>query len=334
MSSSIHPLEIGVVIQGPIQSRGRTLTNLVHKNYDATNDIRSMLNEAFQAGIKPIVVTWDNQDLAAFTSHERKFIKCIPYYTPSLTQKLRNNWNKNSKYRQYYSTLYGVDHLIGQGCVYVIKARTDNYIPLLNLIKFILNLTTNEARNYFYTPLINLDKPHMFYDFYSFSSAVKLRDLCKVILFQKEINSNIHFDVFFRWTKYSINEKVKLRDLLYVYPKYPRFTLDQLKIIRLGLEKVFRPLPKEIWSTLTWRGEQFGTNGMKNDYRFAEQNMVEILQEFDGFTYKVSRFFSVDVPAIFSFFISSRTEDIIRHVIKINKSLLRRLLEFFRKSEL
>jgi hypothetical protein len=323
--------EIGIVIQGPIQSFGRVLTDLAHRAYDCTDDVKKMIRESIEVGVTPIVSTWSDQKLESFSENEKNFIFQISFPQASLSNSLFNDWNKNSKYRQYYSTLIGLQKLKSSNCKYVLKVRTDNNVDIRSLIHFVTRLSESEAERFVYTPLINLDKPHMFYDFYTFSSVAKLEEFCNVMLYEKEITTNIHFDVFYRWTKHVMKSRFTLRDLLLIYPNYPRFTSSQLKLIRFGLSDVFRPLPKGIWTNLYWRGEQLQEQGLKAQYRFAEVPMREVLDEFDQFDYKMQNMFNVKILSIPSFFLNSRVEVNLCTLAARFKGAVRKLTQFLRK---
>jgi hypothetical protein len=308
MGKFISPSDIGVVIQGPIQSVGRTLTDLKSRAYDCTADVKTMLEEIKSLGSLPLVVTWHDQNIGNFSFDERGYIKKIPFPGVAIWKSLKNDWNNNSKYRQYYSTLIGSLELRNSGCKYVVKIRTDNLVDISQLIRFILTLDPLKAEKYFYTPLINLDRPHMFYDFYFFASISKVEEFCNVILYEKERTTNIHYDVFYRWTKHELNSKFSFSDIKLIYPKYPFYTTAQLRLIRKGLEEVYRPLPQEIWKSLYWRGEQFDAQGLKEHYRFAETPAENILSDFDKVKANVSDKSSMDYLSIPSFFVTSRLE--------------------------
>lgn len=307
--------EIGIVIQGPIQSVGRILTDLTQRAHDSTLDVKKMIRESLEVGVKPIVSTWSDQNLNTFSAIEKDYISQITFPFAPAPKRLLNDWNKNSKYRQYYSTLAGIQELKKGKCRYIIKVRTDNYVDIKSIVNFVTRLSKSDADRFIYTPLINLDKPHMFYDFYTFSSVNKLEEFCNVMLYEKEITTNIHFDVFYRWTKHVMNSKFTIRDLSLVYPNFPLFTSAQLELIRFGLRDAFRPLPKDIWTNLYWRGEQLREQGLKAQYRFAEVPMSEVLDEFDHFEYKVQEKLNIKITSIPSFFITSRLE------LNLNKAL-------------
>jgi hypothetical protein len=323
--------EIGIVIQGPIQSYGRTLTDLSHRSYDCTYDVKKMVRESIEFGATPIVSTWSDQNLESFSENDKNYISQISFPQAPSPSSFFNDWNKNSKYRQYYSTLMGLQKLKKSNCKYVVKVRTDNNVDVRSLLHFVTRLNESEAERLIYTPLINLDKPHMFYDFYSFSSVAKLEEFCNLMLYEKEITTNIHFDVFYRWTKHVMNSKFTLRDLLLVYPNYPRFTSSQLKLIRFGLSDAFRPLPKEIWTKLYWRGEQLQEHGLKAQYRFADTAIERILSDFDNMNYNKTEKLNVNYLSIPSFFITSRIE------LNLNKAWAKltgaklRSMQFLRK---
>jgi hypothetical protein len=323
--------EIGVVIQGPIQSYGRILTDLSKRKFDCSADVKSMLQSVQEAGALPVVATWANQDLDLFTDAEKSCFVLSEFPRANVKMRLVNDWTKNSKYRQYFSTLAGVEYLKKMKCNYVIKIRSDNLVDLKNLIEFVSGLDKEEANKYFYCPLVNLDKPHMFYDFYSFSSLKKIEDFCNVMLFEKELTTNIHFDVFYRWTKHQMQLRRRLKDITLVYPSYPKFTQTQLNLVRLGLSEVFRPLPRITWTTLYWRGEQLGEQGVKPQYRFSNSSTSQILSDFDYFQYKRANGLNINWLSVPSFFVSSRVEIHLNKLKSKIGGLSRRLLKRSRK---
>jgi hypothetical protein len=331
MDRSISPSEIGVVIQGPIQSAGRVLTDLTSREHDSTRDIKAMLRDIRDIGSSPVVVTWQEQNIEGFSIEEKENIKQITFPKGTFWNSLRNDWNRNSKYRQYYSTLAGLLELKNRGCKYVIKLRTDNLVDIQEFIAFILKLDPINAEKYFYSPLINLDKPHMFYDFYAFASISKMEEFCNVMLYQKERTSNIHFDVFYRWTKHEIGSKLSLADVGLIYPIYPFFNHAQLRLIREGLSCVFRPLPREIWTSLYWRGEQLGSQGLKDQYRFAEMPIESILSDFDDFMYHPSTKLNINYLSLPSFFVTSRLELYLYKYSAMLGSVKLKLVQFLRK---
>lgn len=331
MGNSISPSDIGVVIQGPIQSSGRVLTELTRRDYDSTNDVRIMLKEITEMGSIPVVVTWHDQNIEGFSEDDRKYIKKVVFPKATIFRALRNDWNRNSKYRQYYSTLEGVLELKKSNCKYILKLRTDNLVNVNELVSHILTLDPLAAQKYFYCPLINLDKPHMFYDFYSFSSISRMEKFCNVILHEKERTANVHFDVFYRWTKHELDIKSAWDDINLIYPKFPYFNEAQLRLIRKGLVEVFRPLPKSIWTSLYWRGEQLGSLGLKEPYRFSETPAAAIVSNFDTFPFKKSGRLNIDYLSISSYFLTSRIEIQLHKLSAKLVSARRKLLQFLRK---
>ncbi len=305
--------EIGVVIQGPIKSIGRTLTNLNKIDFDATSNIKLMLKESLLIGATPIVVTWENENIEKFTPEEKKFIRVLTFPKVSLRKSVRNDWNHNNKYRQYFSTYAGLQFLSQEDVKYVIKVRSDNLINIKEIANFACSLDRNIAEAFIFTPVINLGRPHMYYDFYAFGSVKKIQGICETMLFEKEITANVHYDVFYKQTKKALNSKFRLGDLTLIYPIYPFYTKRQLSLIRTGLKNVFRPLPKEIWLSVTWRGERFGSAALKETYRFSDSSEIDILGDFDVHNFRIRKYINIDIACIPSFFITSKFETRIQH---------------------
>ena len=67
--------KIGVIIQGPINARGRTINNLSPRNYDASKNINQPFYRVSKMGAHPILVTWDAEDTNKLDSDVLKLKK-------------------------------------------------------------------------------------------------------------------------------------------------------------------------------------------------------------------------------------------------------------------
>lgn len=318
---------IGIVIQGPIRSNGRRLSDLEALEYDCTRDIQEMLRLSISSKITPIVITWKNENLSGFSKVERAYIKTIAFPKRNILSRLRNDWEGNSKYRQFYSTLEGIKYLKKKKCKYILKVRTDTLVPLDILAPYLEKLSKSIDSTNIYTPMIDLEKPNLFSDFYFFASSNLLQDFCELILYTKEICANIHYDVFYRFLKFTLSSKVNLKDISIIYPKNRKYTLKQIKFIRNGISNVYKPLPKKIWTNTTWRGSKIGDHGTKKTYRFAEFSTHKILEEFDKYNYTIVSSPNIEIENLTSFFFSSKFEKQIR----ISKAGLRNICSRFKK---
>ena len=299
---------LGVIIQGPIHSKGRTMKDLQPREFDASENINQLFSRIKTLGASPLLVTWEDQDLSNLSNEVKDGYIRIKMPKFPLVFRLRNNVSGNNKYKQFYSVQKGVQYFEQKGIDYVLKIRTDQDFPIEVLLNYIESLNENDVGERIFTPLLNLDKPNMFYDFYYFSSTKIMLHFHYIMMNTKEICSNVHYDVFYRWKKR--NEGIKVRDIQLIYPKYPLFTKQQLDLMNTAWLEDFSVFPRVCWREIIWRGEAFDESSVKPQFIFSEDNLdirrIEILQK------SHSSKFRIEVTPLLSFLISSRAEDHIR----------------------
>ena len=300
--------KIGVILQGPINSRGRTMKNLSPRNYDASENMNQLFYRVSKMGAHPILVTWDAEDTNKLDSDVLK--NTLKIRMPNTTKifQLRNNIARNNKYKQFYSVLAGVDELTTRKYEYLLKIRTDQDLPIEALLNHITQIEENSIGERIFTPLLNLDKPNMFYDFYYFSKAATMKAFHQEMMYSKEICSNVHYDVFYRWGLRK--SKIRMRNILEIYPKYPKFTRKQIQLIHDIWEESFNVLPRLSWRELVWRGEPFDETSIKPTFIFFEDRLDDKIK--DVLKMKANSSIRIEVTQIISFFLSSRFEDSIR----------------------
>lgn len=302
--------DVGVVIQGPILARGRTMNDLQPRDYDASVNVNKLFAKASQAGAGVVVVTWEGEDVSKLEPGTLNNTLIVEMPRKKWRFRTRNNFLGNNKYKQFYSTLKGAESLSQRGYKYVLKIRTDQEFPLEVLFQHVSRMSDFEVGSRIFTPLLNLDKPNMFYDFYYFSRTTTMLEFNQTLLSTKELCSNVHFDVFYRWI--SRHEKIRIKDLHLIYPRQPHFTVKQINFIINGWIKDFGVLPKDCWRGISWRGEPFLVSAVKQSFVFTESFSDDI--KFQIAERKNSNRSRIDFFAMMSFWISSRLEDNIRMV--------------------
>jgi hypothetical protein len=300
--------KLGVIIQGPINSRGRTMKNLTPRNFDASENINQLFHRIVQTGAYPILVTWDSEDTHKLDLKVVNDALKIRMPSTSRIFRLKNNIERNNKYKQFYSVLAGVEELHFRNYDYILKIRTDQDLPIEALINHIVQIDEKTIEERIFTPLLNLDKPNMFYDFYYFSTTTTMKKFHQIMMYSKEICSNVHFDAFYRWGLR--NSKIRARYVFNIYPKYPKFTKKQVQLMHDIWEDGFNVLPIRSWRELIWRGEPFDETSVKSRFIFFEDNLEMRIKDVLSLTSN-SRF-RFEVTPIISFFISSHIEDRIR----------------------
>jgi hypothetical protein len=172
-------------------------------------------------------------------------------------------------------------------------------------------------------PLLDLDKPNMFYDFYYFSDTKTMMTFNEQMVHSKEICSNVHYDVFYRWG-YLQKERSILFNSLKVYPSDRKFTKKQLDVILRSWKNGFEICPLRIWRSIEWRGEAFDDSSIKEDFIFSDQMHKE--EYLSAISSRATVRQSVDFLGLLTILLNSRAEDSLRKIFRIFKSLQRRVI--------
>ena len=300
------------------------MKDLRPREFDASENINKLFSRINSLGANPLLVTWEDQDLSNLSVDVMNGYMGIRMPRFSLAFRLRNNVSGNNKYKQFYSVQKGVQYFEQKGVEYILKIRTDQDFPVEVLLNHIEAMKENEIGERIFTPLLNLDKPNMFYDFYYFSSTKVMLRFHHILMNSKEICSNVHYDVFYRWKKK--NEGIKLGDIQLIYPKYPLFTKQQLDLMNTAWLESFGVFPRVCWREMIWRGEAFDESSVKPTFVFSEDDLdlrrSEILQK------SHSSKLSIEITPLLSFLISSRAEDSLRKLRIKARGALNRIARF------
>jgi len=84
---------------------------------------------------------------------------------------------KNIKYKQFYSTAISSEILRAKGFESILKIRTDQKIDIEHLLDSVERIDLSTKKGRIFTPLMNSDKPNMFYDFYYYSDDDRLQQI-------------------------------------------------------------------------------------------------------------------------------------------------------------
>lgn len=328
-----------MVIQGPIQSIGRTMKDLSPRDHDSSENCLDLIRRIHEWGATPILITWDNQELKNLSDLNSTDIHKITFPEFPIIRRFKNNYYKNSKYRQFYSTAVGSEILRSKGIESILKIRTDQGIEIEKLLNAVVGIYPSISKGRIFTPLMNSDKPNMFYDFYYYSDTQTMIDFNWAMMLQKELCTNVHYDAFYNW-HFSKPENRKEKKLGLIYPQHPRYTQKQLDLIEKIWDESFAVLPQAIWAQLNWRGEPFDESAVKHTFIYSDSTMT-ISEYFRSLNDKVKPKVSIDWISLPSLVITSRVEDSIRrmatkmssvrfHSRRILRSLTRKFITLFR----
>ena len=245
-------------------SRGRTLRDVTKKEFDSTENILSAFQQANQNGFDFIFVKWVGEALpdSLLTTIPESSVLNVEFPKQTFLFKIFNNWKGNNKYRQFWAISKGLDHLQERKINYVIKIRSDSELDLGNFNSFISSLEPNLRDGKILVPFLNVEKPALFSDYFFAADLVNFKKFVNVVLYHKELYSNVHFDVFYKWAIWnSTISKIRSFFALY-FPEEKKPNWQCQRIIQYAWMNCFYPLPRNIYENFIWRGERFG-----NDYK-------------------------------------------------------------------
>ncbi len=323
-------------------SRGRTLRDVSKKDFDSTQNILSTFQQAESHGFEFIFVKWSGEELPAslLTTIPESSILNIEFPKETLLFRILNNWKGNNKYRQFWAISKGLDHLQERKVNYVIKVRSDSELNLENFSTFISSLDPNLRNNKILVPFLNVEKPSLFSDYFFASDIVNFKKFVNVILYQKELYSNVHFDVFYKWVIWN-SEISKIRSFFSLYfPEEKKPNEQCQRIIQFAWMNCFYPLPRNVYENFIWRGERFGNyyedclylffeDIFDTDSYISQRLIAQVIHEsFQQMPISSSR----NYLGMFTFLFSSRLEDSLTRLRQNWILIIRRiknLIKFF-----
>ena len=263
-------IKLGLLIQGPIISNGITgkdygrilKHDAVFEEYDSTHCIKKNISKFGNLFDEVVISTWLDQPKLNFNYPNTK----IYYFDDKQIQKFQNNM-----YKHMNGIAWGLEKFSDVG--YVIKIRTDQFIDL-NL--FYLNLKKN---NFFDNKIIipfAMKKNISIADFFYSAQLNVLKKFIDFILNGELHSKSIHINQLFNYIYNNYYNYLKIKKNFY----FPPFTnLNSLKIYRYGINEVFQPFEKEIYSNIIFRGYRLNSyhkKRLKKNYIFLNENLTRI----------------------------------------------------------
>jgi len=251
-------MKIGIVIQGPLMSVGRTSKTLSWRELNKSNIVNfncvDTINGYFKKyshNYKIVCSTWENEE----TSIKENLISKVGLenilFNIDRTRPLKKVNDgilpQNNKHRQIYSTLHGLKYLKSKGCEKFIKVRTDQVINIELISRQITLL-----KNFFVPMKNNHDLVHMEDIYFAGDTDVSIK-MFENYLNTKEMHQNVHYDYTFSFASFLMNKN-------FYFSKFYHKKNNFLKIIykknlELLWENYFSPLDGEVFKNYTWRGK-------------------------------------------------------------------------------
>jgi hypothetical protein len=279
-------IKVGVVIQGPLLSRGRTgatahieffkVTQSDIVDYNCIANISNLFSRYRHEFHDFVCVTWNTENTSQLESDiGKQAVMSIADTTP-FQQAKSSVITGNNKYRQFYSTLKGLERLAKNGCTYAIKIRTDQNLDLSKMKSHLLKVLTDETNtNRILLPGGNMQTPYEIEDFYFGARTQILIDACKVFLDKPELFSDsVHADFFYKcaWLLNG-NSSWPPNDSFTPAGKYSK---EQHFVIQSAWLKFFGTFPREVYENLVWRGEKF-PNSFFDNFFYNDMSSADLL---------------------------------------------------------
>lgn len=306
-------MRIGVVLQGPIVSEGRTFEHLTLKRFDSSQNILDYYQTAKLQGCETVISTWSGEPVSQLASIPKEDLILTPPISHRRVSSVLNDYG-NNKYKQFNSLLVGVKALQNRQCTHVIKIRSDLHIDLSELLDAILKNRVKLEEKKIAVPLLYVEKPDMFYDGYFAALTSEMGDLCKIMLEEKELFSSVHQDVFYKWALHASGSQRTIRDIHRIYRKNSMINESQMNFINNGWFNHFSVLPKILWENQVWRGEKITKLEIKRSYFFLEDfelgktNLAALLIS------KITKNPSINYTSAITYFLSSKFSSFIRKI--------------------
>lgn len=264
MNNPMTSGRIGIVIQGPLISTGRTgrtgrvpfrqVTQDDIVSFDCVDLITSLF-ERFNSRYEMVCVVWESDPEPRRQALRSRLPQGALHEIADDTRPIAAKGPiipGNNKYRQFRSSLAGFEILKERGCTHVGKIRSDQDIDLDRLVYDYHQMGSDET---VLVPRFIPEQPEIVADFYFIGQADLMIRLFSDYLEQPELFSSIHVDLFYCWARNLCGPPLlplRLHDTA-LFDSYIRKLWFRLK-----------PASRILYTGLVWRGEPIGMGGNRS----------------------------------------------------------------------
>lgn len=252
---SLQALKLGLVVQGPLVSEGRTGRSLrlgQSKNdwatYRCASNIARLVRHAKEAGYAEIVLsTWDSerhlvpQDIGCDVIFSAPPIERTRFRPTKL-----GNLPVNDR-KQLYSSIQGFNHLKTLGVTHALKVRTDQWVDLA-AIAAVFDLFKSRI----VLPEKLIGREDYVNDFFFAGPIHELLLFSRASAEFVPVKKNIHNNLFYAYAR---TKGLNLRFPLDFYWRRQNPVHKVTSLERYMWNRYFDVLPESILSGLVWRGE-------------------------------------------------------------------------------
>jgi len=255
----------GLIIQGPLLSRGRTgrtinigfskVTETDVVDYDCVANIANIYNEFKDIYDHIICVTWNTEDRSKLKDVITILGEESVLILDDKTKKINSRGpiiSDNNKYRQFFSTQKGLDLLSQLGCELAVKVRTDQFSNYDCLLDVALESIKHNKVVVPWMNTSNILEADELPDLYFAGEVSLLNKLCSHYLESKEVDRLVHKDLFYCWSSYLGTKTLVPLKLM----KKIKINLFKFNYVTNSWINNFTPGPETILKNMTWRGER------------------------------------------------------------------------------
>lgn len=283
-------MKIGLIVQGPLVSYGKTGKTMFYtplqltttknsmKSYNCLENVNNILVSSEQIFHETLLVTWEDNNISKSLTNSNILILNDEHKFEGKVTAISGPRKWNNVLKQAKTTYEGVVALEKLGCEYVVKTRTDMEINLDMLYKlseeaFKQNkvLINNGLRNG--TRYLEVD------DMILGADTTTMKEWWGSILKYK-FYDGAHASIMrgLMWSLYGTKDGIEFKDYFAVDPNNVSESL-YLKAVDAWKNKFFI-IPNEFWQGVNFRGEQVSEDYYKfehQDPKYVYSSQIDVL---------------------------------------------------------
>jgi len=275
--------KVGLIIQGPLVSSGKTGQMLHMKGrdperdyvvYDCRKNIQTVIDDFGYLFEHIVVSTWKNE---LRPDDFWKGAKVIASSDEALPKKnLKGTSLPDNRFRQMFSILVGIEYLETHSDVdMVVKMRTDQYMDLGRMRESIerYQALSRYTREVIFVPSIMRGPPgYGIRDFYFAGDIHTMKKFARSMFAYDsfEFHPNIHKELWLKYAYEAYRDRIGVPEYAYfAVPYLQAYCEEALSILRFMLSRVFWPLSFACYETTLFRGEPLDRAALENDPHFC-----------------------------------------------------------------
>ena len=269
-------VKIGLIIQGPINSIGRSgsafdvsgnsVTDSHITEYNCVKNLKRIIENYSELFDQIILSTWDDENFY----NEFEGIQTIRLSKNKVPKV--NDWGgnlnkfirKNNMFFQFYS-IKEACKLINDDITHILKIRTDQYLDLKKIKYFFIQ---EYQENTLVIPHLWKDNGKAA-DFYIGAEKKIFNDFIKSMFYEDKkvpliFHNSVHYQIVLKFGYLLYKDEIPI-DLKYYTSRYIH-SLEQSLLLSIINNRIIRAFPIEIYKNLEWRGHSIPKNRDYSDH--------------------------------------------------------------------